>query len=75
MSPLYQHPHVLALLQAAREQPEDDAPRLVLADWLEEAVDAHLQALPGDDMPHAVLTIIASSSQVLSIPRKEIGTA
>ncbi|MCC6420255.1 MAG: TIGR02996 domain-containing protein [Gemmataceae bacterium] len=41
MSGLYQHPQVLALLQAAREQPEDDGPRLVLADWLEEAGDAH----------------------------------
>jgi uncharacterized protein (TIGR02996 family) len=29
-------PEVLALLRACKEDPEDDAPRLVLADWLEE---------------------------------------
>jgi uncharacterized protein (TIGR02996 family) len=32
-------PELLALLQAAKEQPEDDTPRLVLADWLEENGD------------------------------------
>jgi uncharacterized protein (TIGR02996 family) len=32
-------PELLALLQAAKETPEDDAPRLVLADWLEEHGD------------------------------------
>ena len=29
-------PEVLAFLRAAREQSDDDTPRLVLADWLEE---------------------------------------
>jgi uncharacterized protein (TIGR02996 family) len=33
-------PQILALLQAAKEAPEDDTPRLVLADWLEEYGDA-----------------------------------
>jgi uncharacterized protein (TIGR02996 family) len=32
-------PELLALLQAAKDQPDDDAPRLVLADWLEENGD------------------------------------
>jgi uncharacterized protein (TIGR02996 family) len=32
-------PEVLALLADAREHPEEDAPRLVLADWLEENGD------------------------------------
>jgi uncharacterized protein (TIGR02996 family) len=40
MTDLSRHPHVLALLDAARESPHDDAPRLVLADWLEEHGDA-----------------------------------
>src|SRR5262249_47556713 len=35
-SRLWNHTQVLALLQAAKHSPEDDAPRLVLADWLEE---------------------------------------
>jgi uncharacterized protein (TIGR02996 family) len=35
------HPRVLALLEAARERPRDDTPRLVLADWLDEAGDAY----------------------------------
>ena len=39
MSRLYQRREVLAFLQDAKEQPEDDAPRLVLADWLEEQGD------------------------------------
>jgi uncharacterized protein (TIGR02996 family) len=30
------HPELLALLEAVKDQPDDDAPRLVLADWLEE---------------------------------------
>ncbi len=34
-------PEVLAFLRAARETPDDDAPRLVLADWLEEHGDEH----------------------------------
>jgi uncharacterized protein (TIGR02996 family) len=33
---LWAHPQVLALLLAAKESPHDDAPRLVLADWLED---------------------------------------
>src|SRR5260370_143036 len=32
-------PEVLALLKEARERPADDAPRLILADWLEEHGD------------------------------------
>jgi uncharacterized protein (TIGR02996 family) len=34
------HPHLLALLRRCKEAPEDDAPRLVLADWLEDSGDA-----------------------------------
>ncbi len=36
---LYGYPEVLALLDAAKEKPEDDGPRLVLSDWLEEHGD------------------------------------
>src|SRR5262245_24687727 len=36
---LYNRPRVLGLLSAAKEAPEDDAPRLVLADYLEEHGD------------------------------------
>jgi len=32
-------PEVLAFLQAIKEQPDDDTPRLILADWLEEHDD------------------------------------
>jgi uncharacterized protein (TIGR02996 family) len=32
---------VLALLDAARETPEDDTPRMILADWLDRHGDAH----------------------------------
>src|SRR5262249_15508960 len=32
-------PELLALLQAVKQQPDDDSPRLVLADWLEEYGD------------------------------------
>jgi uncharacterized protein (TIGR02996 family) len=32
-------PEVVAFLQAIKEQPEDDTPRLILADWLEERSD------------------------------------
>ncbi len=32
-------PEVLALLQACKDQPDDDTPRLILADWLEEHGD------------------------------------
>jgi uncharacterized protein (TIGR02996 family) len=39
MTGLYARPEVLALLAEARERPEDDTPRLVLADWLEEHGD------------------------------------
>src|SRR5262245_33112305 len=35
-SRLWAHPQLLPLLDAAKHSPEDDAPRLVLADWLEE---------------------------------------
>ncbi len=31
------HPQLLALLEAAKQRPEDDGPRLVLADWLEDS--------------------------------------
>ena len=41
MSGLYQHTELLALLQAAKEQPEDNSVRLILADWLEEHGDGH----------------------------------
>src|SRR5262245_27194895 len=30
------HPDLLAMLEAVKDHPDDDAPRLVLADWLEE---------------------------------------
>jgi uncharacterized protein (TIGR02996 family) len=36
---LYVCPEVLGLLHAAKERPEDDGPRLVLCDWLEEHGD------------------------------------
>ena len=36
MADLSAHPQLLALLEAARLEPHDDAPRLVLADWLDE---------------------------------------
>jgi uncharacterized protein (TIGR02996 family) len=36
---LSSQPQVLALLREARERPEDDGPRLVLADWLDEHGD------------------------------------
>jgi len=36
---LYDRPQVLAMLSAAKEVPEDDTPRLVLADWLEDSGD------------------------------------
>jgi uncharacterized protein (TIGR02996 family) len=32
-------PEVIAFLQAIKEQPDDDTPRLILADWLEERGD------------------------------------
>jgi uncharacterized protein (TIGR02996 family) len=38
-SNLSSHPQVLALLRQARESPEDDGARLVLADWLEDYGD------------------------------------
>lgn len=40
MTDLYDHPQVLALLDSAKETPEEDAPRLVLADWLEDHGDS-----------------------------------
>jgi uncharacterized protein (TIGR02996 family) len=40
MNALYPHRPLLALLRAAREQLDDDSPRLILADWLEEHGDA-----------------------------------
>lgn len=55
-------PEVLGLLQAAKEAPEEDAPRLILADWLEEhggpadlaraefvRAEIELARLPGED--------------------------
>jgi uncharacterized protein (TIGR02996 family) len=36
---LHGHPRLLALLEEARLSPHDDAPRLVLADWLEDHGD------------------------------------
>jgi uncharacterized protein (TIGR02996 family) len=39
MNPLYIRREVLAFLQEAKAHPEDDAPRLVLADWLEDHGD------------------------------------
>lgn len=58
-SRLWEHPQVLALLSQAMETPEDDAPRLVLADWLEdhgdpdraEFVRAQLRLAPGVTLP------------------------
>src|SRR5262245_20846052 len=37
-------PELVALLEAAKDQPEELAPRLVLADWLEEFGDEHDRA-------------------------------
>jgi uncharacterized protein (TIGR02996 family) len=34
------HPRLLALLEEARLTPDDDGPRLVLADWLEDHGEA-----------------------------------
>ncbi len=39
MSSQAPRPEVLAFLQAIKETPDDDTPRLVLADWLEERDD------------------------------------
>src|SRR5947208_3548956 len=39
MTDLYRRPEVLAFLRDAREHPEEDAPRLALADRLEENDD------------------------------------
>lgn len=39
MSDIQSHPEYLALLRAVLEKPEDDAPRLIFADWIEEAGD------------------------------------
>jgi uncharacterized protein (TIGR02996 family) len=39
LNPLYNCPEVLAFLQDAKEHPEDDTPRLILADWLDEHGD------------------------------------
>jgi uncharacterized protein (TIGR02996 family) len=63
-----QRPEVLAFLQAIKEQPEDDTPRLVLADWLEEnggtddqaraeliRTQVELAHLAEDDLRHAGL--------------------
>jgi uncharacterized protein (TIGR02996 family) len=36
-----QRPEAAAFLAAAKEEPEDDAPRLVLCDWLQEHGDEH----------------------------------
>jgi uncharacterized protein (TIGR02996 family) len=38
-------PEVIAFLQAIKEQPEDDTPRLILADWLEERGDPRSELL------------------------------
>jgi uncharacterized protein (TIGR02996 family) len=38
-------PEVLAFLQDIKENPEDDAPRLILADWLEEREDPRAELL------------------------------
>jgi uncharacterized protein (TIGR02996 family) len=37
---LYARPEIRAFLHAAKEQPEEDLPRLALADWLDERDDA-----------------------------------
>lgn len=34
-------PEVLAFLQDIKEHPEDDTPRLILADWLQDYGDVH----------------------------------
>src|SRR5437773_2478954 len=39
MNPLVNRPEVIAFLDASKETPEDDTPRLILADWLEEHGD------------------------------------
>jgi uncharacterized protein (TIGR02996 family) len=38
-------PEVIAFLQAIKEQPDDDTPRLILADWLEERGDPRGEVL------------------------------
>src|SRR5262245_9632541 len=38
-SPIPDGPEVLAFLRAIKEQPDDDGPRLIFADWLEERGD------------------------------------
>jgi uncharacterized protein (TIGR02996 family) len=40
VSGLYARPEVHAFLHASKEQPEEDLPRLALADWLDERGDA-----------------------------------
>jgi uncharacterized protein (TIGR02996 family) len=40
MTDLYCRPEALAFLSAAKDRPEDNHPRLALADWLEERGDA-----------------------------------
>ena len=40
MADLSAHPQLVALLDAARRDPHDNAPRMVLADWLDEHGDA-----------------------------------
>ena len=49
-------PHDEAFLQAIRENPDDDAPRLIYADWLEERGDPRRAgAHRGGDGPAAAL--------------------
>ena len=43
MTDVYSHPEYRALLAAIRSAPDDDLPRLVCADWLEDWVDANYQ--------------------------------
>src|SRR4051795_7116192 len=74
MSRLWTHPQVLALLLSAKESPEDDAPRLVLADWLEdhgevdraEFIRAQLRLAPGAGETDATCrTLRQRSAQLL----------
>src|SRR5262249_51144151 len=63
-------PEVLAFLQDIKENPDDDAPRLILADWLEEH---------GDPRGEFLRLELEAMRLDLPIPRrcelaKEIGT-
>lgn len=47
------HPQLLGLLDDARENPDDDTPRLILADWLEEHDHTDLAACVREEVTRA----------------------